>query len=155
MRSNLLLPLPVLVGLSSIVMLMGCNESVSLQVLPAHKDDQVSWIVDPSPAFQVHCDTGIGSALIRPVEHKWPDRFQVVLELAALEGFSVRSGKEIHRLEVTRDGLVLLEPSDSKVLHMSAFQAIGKGSRFRIQVNPANFADATDQLRVEWVDYYR
>lgn len=139
----------------SMFVLIGCNEPAALSVVTAHKGDQVSWLADSLHTFEIKSSEGIGSAVVRPTDHNWPDSFGVVLELAALEGFVVRSGEERHRLEVTREGRVLLEPSDSRVLYMNHMQAIGKRVRFTLEVNPNNFADTASAVSLEWVDYYR
>ncbi len=79
----------------------------------------------------------------------------MVLKLRALEGFVVRADDEIHRLSVSSEGVVLVEPVDSVVLHMNESEPIENTRVFSVSVDPGKLAETVSEFRLEWVDYYR
>jgi hypothetical protein len=89
--------------------------------------DGVRLVID------IHSDTGIGRAVLKPREQGWPLRLAFRLHLQALEGF------EVHGAQTLRFGLgrePLTEP---------AF----------IDLPPGAYAKDSPQIEIQWVDRYR
>jgi len=89
--------------------------------------DGVRLVID------IHSDTGIGRAVLRPRDDGWPLRLAFRLHLPALEGFEVRSAQTL------RFGLghePLTEP---------AF----------IDLPPGAYTKDSPQIEIQWVDRYR
>ncbi len=121
-----------------------------------HSDpsDRLTWDAGTVATLHVESPSGIGSARLRKNGREWPEAFDVHLSLKALEGFVIRSGNDVYRLEVTADHRALLEPVDS-ALELRQTPDSGAQSGYSVRVLPARFAEPSDELVLEWVDYYR
>jgi hypothetical protein len=89
--------------------------------------DGVRLVID------VHSDTGVGRAVLRPRDQGWPLRLAFRLHLPALEGFDVRSAQTL-RFSLGREPLT--EP---------AF----------IDLPPGAYTKDSPQIEIQWVDRYR
>lgn len=83
--------------------------------------------------IDVHSDTGIGRAVLRPREQGWPLRLAFRLHLSALEGFEVRAAQNL-RFGLGHDPLT--EPAFIDVPHGA-------------------YTKDSPRIEIQWVDRYR
>jgi len=83
--------------------------------------------------IDIHSDTGIGRAVIRPREQGWPLRLAFRLHLSTLEGFEVRAAQNL-RFSLGHDPLT--EPAFIDVPHGA-------------------YTKDSPQIEIQWVDHYR
>ncbi len=142
-----------LVWLSSLL-IAGCNDAVPFSVSASNATDRIVWVEAKVPTLHISSPSGIGTARLVTRNGDWPDAIDVTLDLTALEGFTVRNGDQVHRLELTAERRVLLEPANS-VLQLQRLPSDLTGAGFTVRITPAKFAEPVSELVLEWVDYYR
>lgn len=153
----------LLTGLG-LLLAAGCNDSVpdtaiatattTITATASNPADRIVWVEADVPTLHITSPSGIGSARLLTRNGAWPDVVDVTLDLKALEGFTVKSGGEAHRLELTAGRRVLLEPADS-ALQWQRPPADLAGAGITVRIAPARFAEPASELILEWVDYYR
>ena len=81
----------------------------------------------------IHSDTGIGRAVLKPRDQGWPLRLAFRLHLSAVEGFEVRGAQNL-RWSLGQDPLT--EPA-------------------MIDLPAGAYAKDSPEIEVQWVDHYR
>ena len=142
-------------GFIALLFVFGCNADAPIEISTHNHNDRLRWKSGDIPALWISSPSGIGAATLTAPDTVWPAVIDVYLELTALEGLVVSAAGEVHRLELTSEGRVLLEPTDSQVLQMPLRVVAGSDKTIMVRVHPNNFAEHVSELRLEWVDYYR
>ncbi len=144
----------ILVVAFSLFLLAMAAIHAPIDVIAQHDDDTIQIEEGAVTTITIDCPSGIESATVSRKLIRWPE-MHVVLKLRALEGFVVRTDDEIHRMSVNSEGVVLVEPVDSVVLHMNESEPIENTHVFSVSVDPGKLAETVSEFRLEWVDYYR
>jgi len=153
---------PRRLGITLLLLLLltiACNDEQSPPIAITSHSESANLTLkedaDGKLSLHIRSSDGFGFASVKLDRKSCESGFEAVLHLSALEGFSVVTTNERHRLGVNTSGDVLVEPASSRALHMSELSAMKSDGKYGVVVSPGFFAEPVCEFRLEWVDYYR
>ncbi len=150
--------------------LIGCSTPDSPPAfeitVPSQTDQVTSESSDGSVRFDIHSESGIGSAEVNLAGGQWPEEILLRVHAKGLESFKFSYADTVIEVSVATG-------SDQKVLRSAMqigkdLQPAGEGTKFYMPLKadeagnwielqcPANFHElAPSGFRIDWIDFYR
>ena len=166
----LLGPLVLSCVLSSCILFSGCSAPdppPAFEIVTGQESDQVTFEISGDELrFDVQSETGIGNAEIKLTSGQWPEIVLIRVHKPGLESFKFSYPDTVVEVSVpsTDDRKVLrsvmqigkdIEPAGEETEFFMAVEMDEQKNWIQVQ-SPAGFHQLNpDELRIDWIDYYR